>query len=264
MGRKRRLNQTAILGCLASALSMHAQNLLAGKGRAEFQRICSNCHSLDIATAQRLSKTDWAGTVRDMVSRGAQGSSAELRNVVRYLSTNFGPTNKSDTATPAPAHETPQEAPAANAAPPPVPRVTQDEIAKANKTIQANGCLSCHRVGHAGSYIAPDLSDIGDNLSSEQIRAALVSPNKEVRPENRTVKMVTNGGTPATGRILNQDGFSVQLITSEGQLETYLKADLRDFTIIPTNPMPSYTDMRADDLTDLIHYLSSLRGPTAQ
>lgn len=200
-----------------------------------------------------------------MVSKGAEGSSAELNNVVSYLTANFGPTNKSNTDAPAPALETPPETPAAKSAPPPTARLTEDEIAKATRTIQANGCLSCHRVGHAGSYLAPDLNGVGDDLSSEQIRQAIVAPNKKVRPESRTVKIVTHDGKSVTGRILNQDGFSVQLITSEGQLATYLTADLRDFRIIPANPMPSYTDkVSGDDLTNLSQYLSSLKGPAPQ
>ena len=92
-------------------------------------------------------------------------------------------------------------------------------------------------------------------------QAALVSPDKDVLPENRSVRLVTNDGKTVTGRLLNQDGFSVQLIDSSSQLESFQKAGLREFTIVTANPMPSYADkMSAQDLTDLVHYLSSLKG----
>ena len=139
--------------------------------------------------------------------------------------------------------------------------LSEAEIAKATGLIKANGCLSCHRVDNMGSYVGPDLSDIGASRSAADIQAALVSPSKDVRPENRSVRLVTKDGKTVTGRILNQDGFSVQIIDSSSQLRSFQKASLREFTIVTANPMPSYADkMSAQDLTDLVHYLSSLKG----
>ena len=64
-----------------------------------------------------------------------------------------------------------------------------------------------------------------------------------------------------TGRILNQDGFSVQIIDSSSELSSFLKANLREFTIITANPMPAYADkMSAEDMNSLVQYLSSLKG----
>ena len=40
-----------------------------------------------------------------------------------------------------------------------------------------------------------------------------------------------------------------------------LKADLKDFTIVKTSPMPSYKDkLSSDELADLLGYLLSLKG----
>jgi putative heme-binding domain-containing protein len=131
--------------------------------------------------------------------------------------------------------------------------------------IQENACLSCHRVGQTGSYIGPDLDRVGARRSSEQLRASLVAPNKEVLPENRTVRLVTNDGSTVTGRLLNQDGFTVQLIDSSSKLRSLERSGLREFTIVTTNPMPSYADkLSAQDLSGLVRYLSSLKGEAAQ
>lgn len=229
----------------------HAQSLPEGQGKAEFQRICGNCHSVDIATSQRMTQAQWTGVVNDMVSRGAQGSQQDLDNVVSYLSTHFG-----------------QGAPpAAGTAPAPAPAVakekplSEEQVTKAMALINANGCLSCHRVAGTGSYVGPDLSDVGASYSAEQIRAALVSPNKDVAPQHRSIRLVTKDGKTVTGRILNQDGFSVQIIDSSSELRSFLKANLREFTIITANPMPAYADkMSAEDMNGLVQYLSSLKG----
>jgi putative heme-binding domain-containing protein len=236
---------------LSLAVICQAQSSADAKGRANFQRICSSCHSVNMVTTQRMTQAEWMGVVNDMVSRGAQGTQDELNSIVTYLAANYGK----------------DKTPAVNAAPAPepAPAVVQTplspaEIAKGTRLLNANGCLSCHRVGDMGSYLAPNLTGIGASRSAEQIRAALVTPGKEVTPENRSVRLVTGDGKTVTGRLLNQDGFSVQIIDASSQLRSFQKSGLREFTIVTTNPMPSYADrMNAQDLTGLVNYLSSLK-----
>src|SRR5271154_750137 len=79
-----------LIALLSFALSGRAQTLPNGPGKAEFQRICGSCHSVMIATTQRMSQAQWTSVVNDMVSRGAQGSQQDLDNVVTYLATHFG------------------------------------------------------------------------------------------------------------------------------------------------------------------------------
>ncbi len=263
MDQKYRLKCIVILGsiaCLTTVLTAHAQSLPTGSGKADFQRICSGCHSVDVATSQRLTHAEWAGVVSDMVARGAQGSSEELDNIVSYLSASFGKGNASASNV-APAHAAASAPEVAEKEAP----LSGEEISKAKGLIQGNGCLSCHRIGDTGSYVGPYLGDVGAHRSPEQLHASLVSPNKEVLPENRTVRLVTSDGKTVTGRLLNQDGFSVELIDSSSQLRSFEKSGLREFTIVTTNPMPSYADkLSAQDLTDLVRYLSSLKGELAQ
>lgn len=211
-----------------------------------------------MATSQRMDQAQWTGVVNDMVSKGAQGTQQDFDSIIAYLTANYGKDTPPTAAPPTAAPATPAPAPAAvpSAAP-----LSEAEIAKATGLIKANGCLSCHRVDNMGSYVGPDLSEIGASRSAADIQAALVSPGKDVRPENRSVRLVTKDGKTVTGRILNQDGFSVQIIDSSSQLRSFQKASLREFTIVTANPMPSYADkMSAQDLTDLVHYLSSLKG----
>jgi putative heme-binding domain-containing protein len=251
MNRKYRLKRTLIIGpiaCLTLALSGQAQSLPEGKGRADFQRICSSCHSVATATSQRMTRGEWTRVVDDMVSRGAQGTQDELNNVMTYLNANFGKAGAAEvTQTPAPAvNEKP---------------LSEAEIAKGGELLTAKGCLSCHRVGDTGSYVGPGLTTIGARRSGEEIRTALVSPNKDVTPENRGVHLTTADGKTITGRLLRHDGFSVQIMDSNSQLRSFEKANLRKFEIVTTNPMTSYANqMSAQELTDLVHYLSSLKG----
>jgi putative heme-binding domain-containing protein len=242
--------------CLSTSLVTSAQSLPPGKGQQEFKRMCNSCHNVSTATNQRKNAADWTSVVNDMVTRGAQGSPADVENVVAYLSANFG-LDKLPAVVAAPTSSTTSQAPGGQSA-----LLGTGAVSKAKEMIKANGCLSCHRVDKAGSYLAPDLSEIGAHRSAEQLRKSITSPNKEVLPENRTVRLVTREGKPVTGKILNQDGLSVQLIDSTTQLRSFQRAELREFTIVDQNPMPSYADkMRAEDLDLLTRYLSSLKEP---
>src|SRR3954454_1001390 len=82
-----------VLAVLAVSLTpLLAQTALPeGRGRNETQRICSQCHGVEMATRLRMSEDRWAGVVDDMVSRGAQGTQDEFDRVAKYLAKNFGP-----------------------------------------------------------------------------------------------------------------------------------------------------------------------------
>lgn len=243
--------RAVVLGLFGAVLSVHSQTLPEGTGRAAFQRICSTCHSVNVATSQRMTRAQWSGVVNDMVSRGAQGTSGELESIVTYLSTNFGKGNVSATGGGQLSESAQQLTP-----------LSRVEIAAAKKLIQTNRCLSCHRVGDVGSFIGPDLNDVGSRLSADQMSYALKSPNEKVQPDNRTCQLITHDGQRVAGRILNQDGFSVQLIDSSGELKSFEKATLRQFVIVTTNPMPSYaTKLNNEDMRTLVRYLVSLKQP---
>ena len=127
--------------------------------------------------------------------------------------------------------------------------------------VASGGCFDCHRIGDRGSRLGPDLSDIGDRRTPERLKQALVAPDEDVVPENRFVRFVTKDGATITGRLLNQDAISVQLINQKEELKTYLRATLRDYAIVDKGLMPSSQGKLTDQqVSDIVSYLSSLKG----
>ena len=123
------------------------------------------------------------------------------------------------------------------------------------------GCTRCHRVDAKGARVAPDLSDIGANRSAGSLQRSLVDPNSQMMPINRPVRIVTRDGKTINGRRLNEDTYTVQILDEQERLLSFNKAELREFTILTTSPMPSFRDqLSADDLADLVAYLLSLKG----
>jgi len=126
-------------------------------------------------------------------------------------------------------------------------------------------CVSCHRVNGVGARIAPDLSEIGRLRHSADLERAIVDPDFMIVPSNRFVRLVTRDGATITGRLLNQDIFTVQLLDSKEQLRSVARSDLRELTFIDKSPMPSYRDkLSSQELTDLVSYLVSLQGGGTQ
>ncbi len=122
-------------------------------------------------------------------------------------------------------------------------------------------CATCHSVSGAGSRSGPNLTEIGTFRRATELERSLVDPDAEIRPENRSVRIVTRDGATITGRLMNQDTFSVQLLDPGERLQSYDKATLREVTVLKTSPMPSYRDrLTPQELGDLVAYLATLKG----
>ena len=122
-------------------------------------------------------------------------------------------------------------------------------------------CTSCHRVNGVGPRVAPDLSDIGAVRTPAALYRSLVEPTSGMLPINRPVRAVTKDGRVLRGRRLNEDTFTVQLIDEQERLHSLVKADLREYEVGSTSPMPSAAHvLTPDELSDVVAYLLTLRG----
>jgi len=123
------------------------------------------------------------------------------------------------------------------------------------------GCLSCHRVGTSGSHLGPDLSDIGSLRQAARIEHSILDPNESIEAQNRLIRAVTKNGMVITGRRLNEDTHTVQLIDGKEHLVSLSKSELRELTLLKTSSMPSYRDkLDSAEISDLVSYLLSLKG----
>ena len=141
------------------------------------------------------------------------------------------------------------------------PQSRSADVANGKALITSSKCLDCHRIGETGSRLGPDLSEVGDRLSAEQLRRAILSPDEEVTPDNRFVRIVTkDGATVIVGKLINQDAFSIQLMNQAEQLKSYQRSDLREIEIQEKGLMPAYDKLTAQQVADLVGYLQSLKG----
>lgn len=133
--------------------------------------------------------------------------------------------------------------------------------AAAGQTIYAaKGCARCHRVDSKGGRSGPDLSRIGGARSLAHIRSSVLNPNEKVLPNQWRFSGATKDGTIVSGRLLNEDTYTVQLFDARMGLMSLAKADMASYEVLKDSAMPSYEgSIAGKDLDDLLAYLASLR-----
>jgi putative heme-binding domain-containing protein len=135
------------------------------------------------------------------------------------------------------------------------------DVARGKSLYDSKGnCASCHRVNRVGSRLGPDLSKIGQLRRAAELEQSLLDPAAEVAPTNRFYRVVTKNGATITGRLLNHDTFTVQIMDSKEELRSFVKADLKEHGFAPS-PMPTYkSTLSPQEQADVVSYLVSLKG----
>ena len=110
--------------------------------------------------------------------------------------------------------------------------------------------------------MAPDLSDIGAVRSAGSLQRSLArsdQPDDADQPSGARRDEGRHGRSTAGGSTRTPTPCSSS--TTSERLLSLVKADLREYTISTTSPMPSYKDTLSDDeIADVLAYLLSLKG----
>jgi putative heme-binding domain-containing protein len=123
-------------------------------------------------------------------------------------------------------------------------------------------CANCHMVNGVGGFLGPDLSSVGATRRPDELERALTAPSADIRVGSRTVTVVTASGASVSGRLLNQDTYSLQFIDAAGRLTSVRKDAVQRWDVMETSAMPSYADRLAPpQIADLVAYLQGLDAP---
>jgi len=134
------------------------------------------------------------------------------------------------------------------------------DVSAAGKVLfEKHSCLSCHVVAGKGGAFGPELSWIGVLRDEASLRRSLVDPNAEIHRAFLTMVVETRDGQHLEGLVLHEDEDSLSLIDSRGGRRTFAKSDLKTFRREQRSVMPSYADLPASELDQLVRYLQTLR-----
>jgi putative heme-binding domain-containing protein len=131
--------------------------------------------------------------------------------------------------------------------------------ARGAQLFASKGCAGCHRIAGQGGRMGPDLSTIGSSRALPHLREAMTNPDADVRQRYWMVAGMGADAKPIAGFLLNEDTYTVQFIGETGNLESHAKAGLRGYAVRKKSRMPSFAQLPAAELDDLVVYLNSLR-----
>ncbi len=217
-------------------------------GMSLYRRLCGECHALD-ATGYRgpnliayMANGAADEAMFHVIRKGVPGTEMpqsarpdhEILQVMAYLR-NMGAVAPADTM------------PSGNVA--------------NGQQLFAKQCQNCHRVAGKGGRLGPDLTRIGGARTHAALVREIRTPHEWIPPAYETVTIVTKDGQKIRGIKKNEDAFSVQVMDMRERIQGYLKSNA-EVTLEKNSLMPVFDAKRLpdSDLTDLVGYLSTLRG----
>jgi cytochrome c oxidase cbb3-type subunit III len=126
------------------------------------------------------------------------------------------------------------------------------------------GCSGCHMVAGKGGFIAIDLSDHARAHTVEQIRKEITNPpNNDHRA--RMVTATVHSGEKYTGRVRNEDNFSLQLQTLDGMFHFLEKSEIEtlEYSAQPLMPSDYGSTLSPDELNDVVSFLMRVASTNA-
>jgi putative membrane-bound dehydrogenase-like protein len=123
-----------------------------------------------------------------------------------------------------------------------------------NSTAQ---CVRCHAIDGNGGKVGPDLSNIGNILSREQILEALVDPGARLSPGFGTVKITLTDGDEATGILMSESDKEIELKTSDAEPLKIELSRISKRQNYPSGMPPMGLAMSKKEIRDMVEFLAN-------
>ena len=139
----------------------------------------------------------------------------------------------------------------------------QGDVAAGEAVFRRVGCASCHIVNGAGGFLGPALDAIGVRRPTLKIRQDLLEPSAELAEGFETVVIETAGAEKLEGVLKNEDSFTVLVLTSDGEIQTFQRSQLLSIDKPQRSQMPANYGERLspDEVQNLLAFLDRQRDP---
>ncbi|NWK56140.1 c-type cytochrome [Verrucomicrobiaceae bacterium N1E253] len=141
------------------------------------------------------------------------------------------------------------------------------DLSQANKKngkrmFQATLCIHCHSHGQSGGNSGPDLTNLANRFSSQDILKAIITPSEEISEQYQFTILHLKDGSQLQGKIMKENKKKLWIAPSafnfEQQVEVPIDTILRR-SVSTVSPMPPamINSLNADELRDLMKFLGT-------
>jgi PQQ-dependent dehydrogenase (methanol/ethanol family) len=226
----------------------HGVSKLA-EGQRVYAKHCVGCHGADARGAEQA-----PGLIGNLQAKSR--SVAQLRELIRHGVPETGMPPFNLTAAQLDALAVFVHSLNSGAANTPVPG---DPAAGRSLFFGKAKCSSCHMVLGNGSPLGPDLSNLGQDMSLDEIRKTLVHPSAHITPGYEVATVELRNGETLRGFIRSRSNFDLRLEDLEGRLHLLQEGQITAVREEKQSVMPPW-NASPEELQDLLAYLSRLSG----
>ncbi len=124
-------------------------------------------------------------------------------------------------------------------------------------------CRNCHQVEGRGRSVGPALDDIGRRLDRQQILESILEPSRKIDSKWISYSVSTKSGRVLSGLLTDRDEDRLVLRDVEGRDHQLSTDDIEELLAQQKSLMPEllYRELTAEQLADLLAYLTSLQKP---
>jgi putative heme-binding domain-containing protein len=123
-----------------------------------------------------------------------------------------------------------------------------------NSTAQ---CVRCHAIDGNGGKVGPDLSNIGNILTRQQILEAMVDPSARLSPGFGTVKVTLTDGSEATGILMGENDKEIEIKTSDAEPLKIELSRISKRQNYPSGMPPMGLAMSKKEIRDMVEFLAN-------
>lgn len=141
---------------------------------------------------------------------------------------------------------------------------SERSLSRGRLAVTKTHCFRCHRIGHEGAHVGPDLTNLGRRYDARKIWESIVAPSQTIDPKYRQTTYFLDSGKIVTGRALHVNGKELTvetnpLTTAQSTIE---RTTIESSRPSPISVMPSglVNVLEKEEILDLIAYLISSSG----
>jgi len=219
------------------------------EGTKIYAQSCAGCHGAD---ARGTDKAPGLAGNRGLRDRSVQ----QMRDLIR----------KGVPASGMPAFDLPPQELDALAAlvrslnAPPAKSTVRGDTAAGERFFFGKGqCVSCHMISGSGAAIGPALSNVGREMTVDEIQAKLANPSSRITPGYELASVQLRNGKTIRGFVRNRSNFDIRLQDLTGQFHLIQEGEISAITEEKQSIMPP-VEASPEELRDLIAYLGRRTG----